>query len=171
MAGGDRHQTLTAPCYRVDMRANEPLQLNHSWPLVEQCEQFALGTLHDADPIVFAALDRVTPEAAGIGAWQCRLADASLSWTDPIYDLFGLPRGSVVARADTLALYAEESRAAMERLRDHAIRHRRGFTLDAAIATTGGERRWMRLIAAPRVGDGIVTELFGLKQDVTHLYR
>ena len=30
---------------------------------------------------------------AGIGAWECRLADTRLSWTDGIYDLFGLQRG------------------------------------------------------------------------------
>ena len=36
---------------------------------------------------------------AGIGAWECRLATSELSWTDGVYDLFGLARGSTLHRA------------------------------------------------------------------------
>jgi hypothetical protein len=60
--------------------------------------------------------------------------------------------------------YVSESRVAMERLRAHAIEHKRGFTLDVEIEPTSGERRWMRLIAAPIcIGDRVV-RLRGLKQ-------
>jgi hypothetical protein len=51
----------------------------------------------------------------------------------------------------------------MERLRAHAIKHRRGFTLDAEIRPAVGGTRWMRLIAAPAcIGDEAV-RLHGLK--------
>jgi hypothetical protein len=51
----------------------------------------------------------------------------------------------------------------MERLRAHAIRHHCGFTLDAEIRTAVGERRWMRLIAAPICKGERVVSLHGLK--------
>ena len=55
------------------------------------------------------------------------------------------------------------SRAKMERLRAYAIRHRRGFTLDAEIEAPGGGRRRMRLICAPVCEGERVTRLHGLK--------
>ncbi len=51
----------------------------------------------------------------------------------------------------------------MEKLRAYAIRHRRGFTLDAEIQPMQGERRWMRLIAAPVCTGDTVVQLQGLK--------
>jgi hypothetical protein len=51
----------------------------------------------------------------------------------------------------------------MERLRAYAIRHARGFTLDAEIQPVVGPRRWMRLIAAPEQVGGKVTRLHGIK--------
>ncbi len=32
--------------------------------------------------------------AAQIGVWECDLSDESLVWTDVVYDIFDLPRGS-----------------------------------------------------------------------------
>ncbi len=52
----------------------------------------------------------------------------------------------------------------MERLRAYAIKHRRGFTLDAEIRPDRGDRRWMRLLAAPVCEGGRVVRLHGLKQ-------
>ena len=67
-------------------------------------------------------------------------------------------------RDEAIGFYAEHSRAAMERLRSHAIRHRRGFTIDAEILpATGGASRWMRLIAAPICDVEKVVRLHGLK--------
>ena len=89
--------------------------------------------------------------------------DERLTWSGGVYDIFGLPRGARVKRDEIVALYCEDWRAAMERLRAHAIKHRRGFTLDAEIRPVSGERRWMRLIAAPTCEGGVVRRLHGLK--------
>lgn len=152
----------------------QPLELTHSWPLFERGLRFDLGRLHDGARMdLTAALPIDAPVAArsAIGLWECDLQDDRLTWSEQVYDLFGLDNGASISRAETVALYREESRAAMERLRAHAIRHRRGFTLDAEIATVGGERRWMRLIAAPICEGGRVVRLHGFKQDVSRDYR
>jgi PAS domain-containing protein len=52
----------------------------------------------------------------------------------------------------------------MERLRAYAIKHRRGFTLEAEIRPDRGTRRWIRLLGAPICDDGRVIRLHGLKQ-------
>ena len=151
-----------------------PLQLHYSWPLFDHDGQLDLGQLFGAEPLRgggFASLDDQMLAARGIGRWSCDLTDNRLSWTDPVFDLFGLPRGAKLARDDIVSLYREDSRAAMDHLRAYAIKHRRGFTIDAEIRTVAGDRRWMRLLASPMWESDRVVRLQGLKQDVSHHYR
>jgi PAS domain-containing protein len=146
--------------------------LTHSWPLFEQQQRFDLGRLLD-EPTQARLVPECHPEfltAHGIGLWDCDLSDNALSWTDGVFDLFGLPRGAVLARDEIAGLYVEPSRAAMERLRAHAIKHRRGFTLDAEIMPVTGPSKWMRLIAAPVCIGRQVVRLHGIKQDVSAVY-
>jgi diguanylate cyclase (GGDEF)-like protein len=84
-----------------------------------------------------------------------------------VFDLFGLPRDVPVDRKQTLDLYCEESRFALERLRSAAIAARTGFTMEARIIRPDGEARWMRLTAATRVSRHHAVELYGMKQDIT----
>jgi PAS domain-containing protein len=141
-----------------------PLELSHSWPLFEQARHFDLGCILNS-----AAIDAISPANIGAlelqhaGVWECALSDNSLIWSGGVYDLFGLPRGGQVTREEAVALYCEESRAAMERLRAHAIKHRRGFTIDVEIRPVVGENRWMRLIAAPLCDGEQAVRLHGLK--------
>ena len=148
------------------MKPTEPLPLHHSWPLFERARRLDLGMVVDwseAGGAPGAALDAAELARLGIGQWECDLADNKLTWSDAVYDIFGLPRGAVVQRRDAVALYGDDSAIAMERLRAYAIKHRRGFTLDAEIRPATGPVRWMRLIAAPvRDGDRVV-RLHGLK--------
>ena len=149
------------------MKPIEPLPLHHSWPLFEQERRFELGHAFDwpaSAPVLVA--DTLSAELAeqGIGLWSCDLADNSLTWSDGVYDIFGLPRGATVRRAEAVRLYAEDSGAAMERLRAYAIKHRRGFTLDAELRPAQGGARWMRLVAVP-VYDGLrAVRLHGVKR-------
>lgn len=152
-----------------------PLPLYHSWPLFEAAERldvpllrpFVLGAM--PSPLAIASIDDVLA-ARGIGVWECDLADNRLLWSQGVYDLFGLPRDMAVDRDFTVSLYREGSRAVMEQLRSHAIRHRRGFTVDVEIRQPGGEERWMRLSALPVLEGRKVVRLCGLKIDVTGEY-
>lgn len=150
------------------MKPLEPLPLNHSWPLFERARRFELGLLVDWPAAALVspaqlAFDEAGLAERGIGRWECDLADNSLTWSAAVYDIFGLPRGAAVSRREAVALYADESAVAMERLRAYAIRHRRGFTLDAEIRPATGEPRWMRLIAAPVLDGDRAVRLHGLK--------
>lgn len=118
-------------------------------------------------PAPAASLMERAAALAGIGAWACDLTDDTLSWTPGTYDLFGLPHDRRLDRRDAVAMYAGESREALERLRAEAIAHRRPFTLDAQIIRADGALRWMRL-TADLVCDGRrPVQLYGLKQDIT----
>jgi PAS domain-containing protein len=141
------------------------LPLIHSWPLFERERQFELGSIVDGECDRLIASLSSASQVAGIGYWECDLVNDRLSWSSPVYDLFGLPQTETPLRQDVLPLYAEESRVLMEQLRAYAIRHRRGFTLDAQLRPADGGTRWMRLVAAPVIEDGRVVRLQGLKRD------
>ena len=144
--------------------AQLPIVLEHTWPLWEQPRHFELGQVLNC-----AVTDILAPSAVGdlglhhAGCWECDLSDQSLIWSGGVYDIFGLPRGVMVRRDEAVALYTEESRTKMERLRSYSIRHKRGFTLDVEIRAAVGETRWVRLIAAPVCDGNRVARLHGLK--------
>ena len=125
---------------------------------------------HAAAALPDAARVRLYDQAlhlARIGAWECELETARLTWTAGVHDIFGYPIGNPLRRADIVDLYIDESRRDMELARAEVIRSGRAVTLDAEIRTWRGERRWMRLsINAVREG-GRPVRIFGSKQDIT----
>ena len=149
------------------MKPTEPLPLHHSWPLFERERRFELGHAFawpDSAPVLTAGALPSELAKHGVGLWSCDLADNNLTWSDGVYDIFGLPRGAHVRRDEAVALYADDSGAAMERLRAYAIKHRRGFTLDAELRPAQGGTRWMRLIAVPVCEGREVVRLHGVKR-------
>lgn len=116
---------------------------------------------------IASELCRLPGKPAAIGAWECNLANETLSWTDGVYDLFGLARGSTIQRSSILDLYEGTSRSDMERLRSNAIRTGEAFSLDCRIRTASDEKRWMRLIVGVGYQHGRPARIFGSKQDVT----
>ncbi len=146
------------------MIQTESFPLIHSWPLSQASREFELG--HVLNAAVTDALQPIEVGVTGLyhaGLWECDLATNSLVWSGGTYDIFGLPRNASINRSDAISLYAENSRVALERLRAHCIKHRRGFTLDAEVNAANGQVRWMRLIAAPVCDGDCVTRLHGLK--------
>lgn len=103
-------------------------------------------------------------------AWECDLSDGTLRWTPGVYALFGIPDGTRVDRREAVAMYAEESRELLDRLRTQAIAERGSFTFEAQICRPDGTLRWMRVTADVATSNGRATHLYGLKQDITHLY-
>ena len=100
-------------------------------------------------------------------AWQCDLRDDSLTWSDGVYDLFGLPRGSALERDSIVAMYLPESRDELARLRSAAIAACGSFTFEARIRRADGEVRWMRITADVVTEGGVARYLYGTKIDVT----
>ena len=105
--------------------------------------------------------------AARIGVWECSLPDETLTWTDVVYDIFDLPRGTMPDRRATLALYTEASAAELKMRRSQAIAERSGFSMEAEIVTSRGNHRWIRITATVECEDSVPVRIFGMKQDIT----
>lgn len=100
------------------------------------------------------------------GTWSCDLATEVLTWTDGVYDLFGIQRGAALKRAMSLDVYQSQSRVEMDQRRAAAIASGKGFILDCQLKT-GGRSRWMRLRVGVTYEQGRPVRIFGSKQDVT----
>lgn len=105
--------------------------------------------------------------AAKIGVWECNLPDETLQWTDVVYDIFDLPRGSPLERTQIVKYYTDDSAKELHMRRSRAIEELSGFTMDAEIVTAKGNRRWMRLTATVECEENIPVRIFGMKQDIT----
>lgn len=140
---------------------SDPLQLYHSWPLYER----GLRLPHGLTEAGYSA------GSTANGPFSCDLVANRLCWEESTFALFGLPVGTVPARDVVLPLYRPESRSALEQLRAHAIRHRRGFTIDVQIDPPAQTSRWLRIAAVAEVESGRTVRLRGVHQDVTHEYR
>lgn len=147
------------------MAMSEDYALGSSWPVREQHSHFDLGHVLNcavAEAIGPMEVGGLGPHHAGL--WECDLSNNSLIWSGGVFDIFGLERGVSVTRDLALALYTEDSRAKLERLRTHAIRNRLGFTLDIEIrAAAVGQTRKLRLIGAPVCVEEVAVRLHGLK--------
>jgi hypothetical protein len=141
------------------------LPLSCSWPIWERGQKFDLGCILNC-----AVIDLIEPAETGAlgvhhaGLWECDLKTENLTWSGGVYDIFGLERGVAITRDQAVRHYRADSREKLGRLRAHAIKHKRGFTLDVEIdAAAVRERRWMRVIAAPVLEGDRVVRLQGLK--------
>lgn len=104
---------------------------------------------------------------AKIGVWEFDLVTEKLVWTDTVYDLFEIPRGTALRRSDTLKFYDKRSLREMEHQRSEAIKRGSGFAMDILIRTAKGADKYIRLTADIEQENGKSVRIFGTKQDVT----
>lgn len=85
-----------------------------------------------------------------LGHWSCDLAcQDKLTWSDEVYELFGIEPRTPVDREWVVGRYKNGFRTTLERVRNYAIKHGLGFILDAEINPEGRRKLWMRIFAVP----------------------
>ena len=99
------------------------------------------------------------------GYWHCDVAGHnSLTWSEKVYELFGLPVGTPIEREWAVARYSERSRTALQHVRNFGLRRGWGFILDAEIEPEGTANRMIRVLAVPIFEEGRVVGLHGVKR-------
>jgi hypothetical protein len=116
---------------------------------------------------IFARAPAITCDQhdAEIGYWHCDFAHHNrLTWSERVYELFGLPKGILIDRDSAVARYSERSRRALERVRTYAISRKLGFILDAEINPGAANNLWIRVLAVPIMSEGRIVGVHGLKR-------
>lgn len=140
---------------------NAPLL--HQLFFTEPAGRFTLGQVYRSAEVFWNAGDFKLPDDTGI--WRCDIKDNDrLTWSETVYEMFGMPVGALVPREEAVARYLEHSRNVLARLRGFAIEHGCSFVLDAAINPHGTGNDWIRVLAVPIVEDSRVVGLHGLKR-------
>jgi len=126
----------------------------------EPAGTFADGELLERAPDLSSAVD--DPRN---GYWHCNIGRHDrLTWSEKVYELFGLPAGAPIEREWAVARYCQTSRKTLERLRRVGLDQRVGFIMDARITPDGKVERWIRVLAVPIVAGIDVIGLHGLKR-------
>ena len=106
--------------------------------------------------------DQDDPE---IGYWHCDIAHCDrLTWSEKVYELFGLPPGAPIDRDRAVARYSDPSKSALNKVRNYAISRKVGFILDAEVSPKGADSRWIRVLAISILSRGVVVGVHGLKR-------
>ena len=113
--------------------------------------------------ILFDRASRLTK----LGAWEWNLKTSEFHWTDEMYGIHDLPKGSPVSVAQINGLYEQSSRDEVERLMAKSMQEGRGYTFEGPITTATGRQRWVRLITEVECENGEVVCRYGVKQDIT----
>ena len=100
------------------------------------------------------------------GYWHCDVADRnSLTWSETVYELFGLSPGSPITRERALERYSQASKDTLERVRKLGLTRDFGFILDAEIEPRGSATTcWIRVLAVPIIEAGRLVALHGVKK-------
>jgi len=109
-----------------------------------------------------------TQESASIGWWEVDLADESLTWSDEVYRIHGVPVAESVGLEDAIEFYHPDDREAIETAFDRLIEDGESYDLELRIVTATGQTRWVRAIGDPKFDEaGDVVGALGLFQDIT----
>ena len=102
-----------------------------------------------------------------VGAWEWDLQSGEVTWTDGMFDMHDIPKGSALNNEPGQGLYTPESQAELHDFFEQSDRNCSGFTFEGEMKTFKGGRRWVRLTVDVECEDGKVVRRFGVKQDIT----
>lgn len=114
------------------------------------------------------ALIERTQESASIGWWEVDLIDESLTWSDEVYRIHGVPVDESIELEAAIEFYHPDDRDTIETAFDRLTEEGESYDLELRVVTESGQTRWVRAIGDPHFDDaGTVVGALGLFQDIT----
>ncbi|OYR49360.1 PAS domain-containing sensor histidine kinase [Halorubrum sp. Ea1] len=114
------------------------------------------------------ALIERTQESASIGWWEVDLIDESLTWSDEVYRIHGVPVEESIDLEEAIEYYHPADRETIETAFDRLTEEGEPYDLELRIVTASGQTRWVRGIGDPQFDNaGNVVGALGLFQDIT----
>ena len=112
-------------------------------------------------------LGRQVERLSQIGVWSLDVKTGHLSWSDKVFEIYGLPIGETPPVEQALLAYSQEDRerimAALERTKTHG----EAYSFEAKITAADGVERRVMSAGDAHFSDGEVVSITGVIQDVT----
>gem|GEM_PF-1818284 len=106
-----------------------------------------------------------------IGGWEFDIVKNKLTWTDETYILHEMPVGTPLNVAKAINYYAPESRQAIIRVVNAAIKNAKPYKLELQLITAKGNRIWVYTEGHAEVQNGKTVKILGIFQDITERKR
>lgn len=113
---------------------------------------------------------RQTERIAMIGSWRLSIDDGTLTWSDNVFRIYGLPIGQQPSLERAIDFYPPAMRPKVRQIVDRAIRHRQPFDFDGDFRAADNTLRRVRSIGEPEIVDDRVVALVGVFMDTTERY-
>lgn len=111
---------------------------------------------------------RIACRVGQIGGWHVDLSTLTVSWSDEVCAIHGVPPGFRPRVEDAIEFYAPEYRQAIQDAVATCIAEGTPYDLELQIITAQGERRWVRSIGEAAFDQhGTVTSIRGGFQDIS----
>lgn len=104
---------------------------------------------------------------AQVGWWQVNLESGELIWSDVVYDIHDLPRGTPITTAEAVGFYADEVREQVAESFECGMLEGKSWDLELPLVTASGRRIWVRVIGEPVHEGARIVRLVGAFQDIT----
>jgi len=105
---------------------------------------------------------------AGVGSWQCDPRTDTVTWSEELFRIIGLPPTRQFSYRAQAHLYTPDSWERLLRADDEALRSDTPYEVDLEIIRTDSARRWLTVRGeAERDASGRIIGLRGTAQDVT----
>ena len=104
-----------------------------------------------------------------MGHWRWPIGNDNITWSDEIYRIFGVKRGSFTPNLDTLtSLVHKRDISRVMQAFQRAIIEQKNYDMEFRVVHPDGQTRYIRCEGkCEQDEDGDVTALFGIMQDIT----
>jgi PAS domain S-box-containing protein len=115
------------------------------------------------------AMLNATSAVAGVGGWTIDLHTQEAVWSDTVFDLFELPRGSVPPLAELFLYFPESQRQTLKDALVQLGRDHIPFDMVLPFVGAKGRHRWVRMVMVCQYVETRHVGFVGAIQDVTRI--
>ncbi|MEO1053738.1 MAG: sigma 54-interacting transcriptional regulator [Bacteroidota bacterium] len=141
-------------------------------------ETFDLAKLKDEISFLEEELKRIrgneemlrrAQNLAGLGIWEYDIFNNKVTWSDHVYDIYGLERGKDAPRFEDILTYSsEEERTLVETTINDAVMTGTSYQMDCTIIDKQGNKKYVHATGQPFYNEQKqLTHLFGTISDIT----
>jgi PAS domain S-box-containing protein len=104
-----------------------------------------------------------------VGGWEYDVTDQRVSWTDGVFDIFGVPKSEFdpSGKNKDLKFYHPDDREMLDSAFRHALEKGNPYDLELRLTSADGTAKWVRTAGQAEFSDGKVVRVYGNIMDIT----